>query len=404
VSTVAPATTEIPKIVSADDHVVEPGSVWIDRLPAKYAEVGPRVLRAPVAEMRFYGGNFTFAMGDEGPLADWWVYEDLAIPHTRLTAAAGYPADEVKVVAMTYDEMRPGCYEQAARLADMDANWVEASICFPTFPRFCGQTFLEAKDKDLALLCVQAYNDWIIDEWCAGSGGRLVPLTLVPLWDPTAAGDEVRRNAARGARAVCFSELPSNLGLPSIHAADRHWDPFIAACDETGTVICMHIGSGSKMPSTSADAPPAVSASMNHQNAEASLLDWLFSGVLVRYPDLKITYSEGQIGWIPYTLARADRVWDHNRGYADVGDVLPEPPSHYYRDRVYGCFFEDPAGMVALDVIGVDKVTFETDYPHSDGTWPRSKEVASTLLAGLDDASVRKILRDNTIRLFQLDR
>jgi predicted TIM-barrel fold metal-dependent hydrolase len=394
---------DLPKIVSADDHVVEPANVWTDRLPRKYLDVGPRTLRAPVADMSFYGGRFTFSIGDEGPLADWWLYEDLAVPHTRLTAAAGYDADDVKVVPITYDEMRPGCHDRTARLADMDVNWVEASICFPTFPRFCGQTFLEASDKDLALLCVKAYNDWIVEEWCAGSGGRLIPLTIIPLWDPVAAADEIHRNAARGARAVCFSELPANLGLPSIHDADRYWHPFLRACDETGTVVCMHIGSGSKMPSTSADAPPAVSSSMNHQNAEASLLDWLFSGVLVEYENLKVTYSEGQIGWIPYVLERADRVWDHNRGYAGVGDVLPDPPSHYYRDRVYGCFYDDPAGLAALDVIGVDQVTFETDYPHSDGTWPESRAVASRLLEGLDAETVHKIVRGNTIRLFQLD-
>jgi predicted TIM-barrel fold metal-dependent hydrolase len=394
---------DIPKIVSADDHVVEPGNVWLDRLPAKYRDVGPRVQRAPVAEMSFLGGNFRYAMGDEGPLADWWVYEDLVIPHTRLTAAAGFDLDDVQVVPVTYEEMRPGCYDREARLVDMDANWVEASICFPTFPRFCGQTFYEAKDKELALLCVQAYNDWIVEDWCAGSGGRLIPLCLIPLWDPAAAAAEVRRNAARGCRAVCFSELPTNLGLPSIHDPDGYWDPFFDACDETGTVICMHIGSGSKMPSTSADAPPAVSATMNHMNAEASLVDWLFSGALVKFPDLKLTYSEGQIGWIPYVLARADRVWDHNRGYAGVRGVLPEPPSHYYRGRIYGCFFEDPAGLRALDVIGADQVTFETDYPHSDGTWPRSREVAEKLLAGLDQETVTKIVRGNTIELFQLD-
>ena len=101
---------------------------------------------------------------------------------------------------MIYEEMRPGCYQQRPRLDDMDLNWVEASLCFPTFPRFCGQTFLEADDKDLALLCVQAYNDWMVEEWCAGSGGRLVPLCLIPLWD---AGARRRRGAAqRGARGA----------------------------------------------------------------------------------------------------------------------------------------------------------------------------------------------------------
>ena len=160
---------ELPRIVSADDHVVEPAEVWTSRLPKKYVDVGPRVVRAPVAEMTFVGGKYAFAMGDEGPIGDWWVYEDKAIPQTRLSACAGFAPEDVQVVPMIYEEMRPGCYRQAERLDDMDLNHVEASICFPTFPRFCGQTFLEADDKDLALLCVQAYNDWMVEEWCAGS-------------------------------------------------------------------------------------------------------------------------------------------------------------------------------------------------------------------------------------------
>jgi predicted TIM-barrel fold metal-dependent hydrolase len=395
--------TEIPRIVSADDHVVEPPDVWTSRLSARDREIGPRVVRRPVAQMTFRGGKYVCEMGSEGPLADWWAYEDRVIAHTRLSAAAGFAPDEVLVVPMTFDEMRPGCYRQAERLADMDLNWVDASICFPTFPRFCGQTFLEADDKELALRCVQAYNDWMVDEWCAGSDGRLVPLCLIPLWDPVAAGEEVRRNAARGVRAVCFSELPSNLGLPSVHDPSRHWDPFVAACDETGTVICMHSGSGSKMPSTSPDAPPAVSSTLSHELAEGSLADWLFSGLLVRYPNVKITYSEGQIGWIPYILARADRVWEHNRGWSDSRDLVPEPPSTYYWGRVYGCFFDDEAGLAAIDAIGVDQVTFETDYPHADGTWPHSREVAERLFAGVEESVVRKIVRDNTIGLFGLE-
>ncbi|MEX2267940.1 MAG: amidohydrolase, partial [Acidimicrobiia bacterium] len=189
---------EFPKIVSVDDHVVEPPNVWQDRLPAKYEEIGPRTMRAPLGEMTFVGGKFSYAPGDDGPMCDWWLYEDLVYPLTRLSAAAGFDRDEVKVTAITFDEMRPGCFDQKARLEDMDANWTEASLAFPTFPRFCGQTFLEADDKELSLLCVQAYNDWMFDEWCSGSGGRLIPLPLIPLWDAKLAAAEVQRSAARG--------------------------------------------------------------------------------------------------------------------------------------------------------------------------------------------------------------
>jgi predicted TIM-barrel fold metal-dependent hydrolase len=396
----------IPRIVSADDHVVEPAGVWVDRLPAKYREIGPRVERRPVKDMTFKGGVFAYEMGDsadDGPLADWWLYEELRWPQTRLSACAGFAPEDIQVVPMVYDEMRPGCYRVPERLDDMDLNHVDASLCFPTFPRFCGQTFLGGRDKDLALLCVQAYNDWMVDEWCGPSGGRLIPLCLIPLWDPHLAAAEVRRNAERGVRAVCFSEQPPNLGLPSIHSADRWWDPFVAACAETGTVICMHSGSGSKMPSTSADAPPAVSSSLTHELAEEGLADWLFSGMLVRHPDVKITFSEGQVGWIPYLLCRADRIWEHNRGWADVSNEIPEPPSTYYRDRVYGCFFDDALGLELIDKIGPDQVTFETDYPHADGTWPHTKKIAEQQFGHMDQAIIDKISRDNVIRLFGLD-
>jgi predicted TIM-barrel fold metal-dependent hydrolase len=395
----------IPRIVSADDHVVEPAGVWVDRLPAKYREIGPRVERRPVKDMTFKGGVFAYEMGDsadDGPLADWWLYEDLRWPQTRLSACAGFAPEDVQVVPMVYDEMRPGCYRVPERLEDMDVNHVDASLCFPTFPRFCGQTFLGGRDKDLALLCVRAYNDWMVEEWCGPSGGRLIPLCLIPLWDADLAAAEVRRNAERGVRAVCFSEQPPNLGLPSIHAADRYWDPFVAACSETGTVICMHSGSGSKMPSTSADAPPAVSSSLTHELAEEGLADWLFSGMLVRHPDVKITFSEGQVGWIPYLLCRADRIWEHNRGWADVSNVIPEPPSTYYWNRVYGCFFDDALGLELIDRIGPDQVTFETDYPHADGTWPHTKKIAEQQFGHMDQAVIDKISRDNVIRLFDL--
>ncbi len=392
-----------PWIVSVDDHVVEPPGVWQDRLPAKYREIGPRVVTEPLGDMRFVGGKFSYSRGTDGPMCDWWLYEDLEWPQTRLSAAVGFDRDEVKITAITYAEMRRGCWDPVARLEDMDVNHVEASLSFPTFPRFCGQTFLEAKDRVLADLCVKAYNDWMFDEWCGPSGGRLIPLPIVQLWDAELAGEEVRRNAARGGHAVCFTEIPPFLGLPSVHDADGYWDPFFRACAETATVVCMHIGSSSKMPSTSADAPPAVGSTLTYMNAAMSLTDYLMSGVFERFPDLVVAYSEGQIGWIPYILERADAVWDQNRAWGGVRDLVKKPPSQYYAEHVYGCFFDDAHGLKSLEEIGVDTVTFETDYPHSDSTWPDTIEIAQRLMKDLDDETIRKIVRGNAIRMLSLD-
>lgn len=396
---------ELPKIISVDDHVVEPPGVWQDRLPAKYLDVGPRVVRTPVKEMTFVGGKFSAVPaleGTPGPPVDWWFYEDLRRPLIRLDAAVGVPREEVTLSGVTYEEMRPGAYQVKPRLEDMDINWLEASLCFPTFPRFCGQTFMEAKDRELGLLCVKAYNDWMIDEWCADSNGRLIPLPLIPLWDAELAAAEVRRNAGRGARAVCFSEIPPYLGLPSIHDANRFWDPFFAACAETSTVVCMHIGSSSKMPSTSADAPPAVGSTLTHSNAGYSLVDFLFSGVLVRFPQLKLAYSEGQVGWIPYILERADVVWEQNRAWGGVGDKVPEKPSSYYFRQVYGCFFDDAHGLRNLAAVGEDNITYESDYPHSDSTWPDTRQIAEEQMKDLTDEQVYKIVRGNAIKMLGL--
>jgi len=297
--------------------------------------------------------------------------------------------------------MRQGCWDQAARLADMDVNHTEASLCFPTFPRFCGQTFTEAADKDLGLACVKAYNDWMVDEWCGDSDGHLVPLIIVPLWDADLAAAEVRRNAERGVHAVCFSEVPYHLGLPSIHTG--FWDPFFQACAETQTVVNMHIGSSSRMPSTSPDAPPAVQATLSFGNAMSSLSDFLFSGVLVKYPDLRLAYSEGQIGWLPYILERADDVWSEHRAWGGVAEAIPEPPSTYYYRQVFGCFFRDRHGLESLQRIGDDNITFETDYPHTDSTWPFTKKIFEEQVQDLSDELVYKLARGNAIKMLNLD-
>ena len=396
---------DIPRILSVDDHVVEPPDLWTSRLPAKYQDRCPRVERDS-AVFNFEGGEFTYQKGVPGGAeCDWWLYDDLVYPFPKLSAASGFETLDVEPV--TFDQIRPGGWKQADRLADMTANHVDASLCFPNvLPRFCGQTFLEREDKELALLCVQAYNNWMIDEWCAGDGrGRLIPLTLIPLWDPAAAALEVHRCADKGSFAVAFSENPYHLGLPSIHDKDRFWDPFLTACQETDTVVCMHIGSSSKMPTTSPDAPFSVSSTITFANAMGSMCDYILSGVFVRFPRLRVSYAEGQVGWMPYIIERMDKIWAE-RGDASFGIDLPEPPSTYIPGHVWGCIFDDEIGLKNRDVIGMDQICFEVDFPHADSTFPHTLEVATRICdaAGLADEEVYKLMRGNAIECFGLER
>ena len=200
---------DIPRFISVDDHVVEPPHLFQKWLPKKCADDprSPRVERRGIGKMEYKGGTtYEIEWDDSQPKSDTWFYEELVAPHKRHVASVGFPRDEMTLSPITYDEMRPGCYEPKARLEDMDVDHVEASLCFPTFPRFCGQTFAEAKDKDLALACVHAYNDWMVEEWCGDSGGRLIPLCLVPAVGRRARG----RGGApqRGARRAPRSRSP----------------------------------------------------------------------------------------------------------------------------------------------------------------------------------------------------
>jgi predicted TIM-barrel fold metal-dependent hydrolase len=329
-------------VISADDHVIEPPDLWQTRLPPRFRERGPRVVTHPIAAAAHSGAGWQLNPGGSGPTGAFWHYEDLIKPLTRNEAAAGFDPLDIDITPVNFDDIRPGCWQPKARLADMDANGIAASLCFPNYPRFAGQMFSEGNDRELGLACIQAYNDWMVEEWCAGSGGRLVPLCIIPLWDAELAAAEVRRNAARGVAAVAFSEIPAWLGTtPSIHSG--FWDPFYAASDETGTVVCMHIGSGSRILTSSADAPSAVPGVMIFANSATSMVDYLTSGILERFPNLNLLfYAESQIGWIPYILERADDMFYRQKWTFPA--TATRPPSDFYRGRIFSCFFTDPVG------------------------------------------------------------
>jgi predicted TIM-barrel fold metal-dependent hydrolase len=391
-----PSTTvdDIPGIISVDDHVVEPPTLWTSRLPSKFASQAPHVERMRVED---------YGIPDPANQAEWvdvWRFQEDTYPLSIGEASVGRKPEETTIGFTTYDEIRPGCFQVPGRLEDMDLNGVDVSLCFPNmFVRFCGQRFLNSGDKELALLSVQAYNDWMIEEWAGPSSGRLVANAIIPLWDATLAAAEVSRLAALGCRSVCFSELPTRLGLPSLYSG--YWEPFLSACNDAKTVVNVHIGSSSQLPTSSEDAPFGVTLANNYTSSSLGISDWLLSGVLCRYPNLSVSFAEAQAGWIPHLLDRLDGLWHQGNVFNQVRARLPEPPSHYFREHIYACIFDDVTALRFLDMIG-DNICFETDYPHADSTWPRSREVAARHFADLSPEQATKILRTNAIRMLGL--
>jgi len=367
-------------LISVDDHVVEPRGLFDGRVSAKYADQAPRVV--------------TRADG-----ADVWLYDGKEITLSGLNAVAGKTPEEYSWEPTSYGAVRPGCYDADARIADMNRNGVLASMCFPSFARFCGEVFCEASDKEAAAAMVQAYNDWHIDEWCAGHPGRFIPLAVLPFWNPQLAAAEVARIAAKGCHAVTFSEDPTGLGLPNIH--DPFWDPFYAACVDNDVLVCLHIGTANRF-NLPEGAPIDVGLSLTGLTAVQSFANILWSPLLTRFPSMRFVLSEGGIGWLPSTLERVDDVYRRHRFWTkqDLGGKLP---SERAREVFTYCFIEDRAGIRDREIIGVDNITWECDYPHSASTWPLAAESVGEQLAGLTDEEIDKVTWRNAVERFSFD-
>jgi predicted TIM-barrel fold metal-dependent hydrolase len=199
---------------------------------------------------------------------------------------------------------------------------------------------------------------------------------------------------------MSFTEDPQKFGYPSIH--DEHWDPFWRACDEEGTVVAIHIGSASGMNFTSMDAPVDVMITVTPMSIASCAADLVWSRMLRKYKNLKIALSEGGIGWIPYFLERADYVYKHHHlwTHQDFGDKLP---SDVFREHIITCFIDDRVGVQNRHAVGLDTITWECDYPHSDTTWPRAPEILWESLAGVPEHEIHQITHENALREFQLD-
>jgi predicted TIM-barrel fold metal-dependent hydrolase len=368
-------------MVSVDDHVVEPPHLFEDRLPARHADLAPQ-----------------FVTREDGTNA--WRYEDQEISNVALNAVSGRPPEEYGMEPTSFEEIRRGCWDIHERVKDMDANGVLGSLCFPSFPQFCGQLFARTEDKDVALAMVRAYNDWHIDEWCGTYPGRFIPCVLPAIWDPEVCAAEVRRTAAKGAHAVTFSENASKLGWPSIHS--DHWDPFWAACSDENVVVCMHIGSSSQLVITAPDAPIDCLITLTPMNIVQAAADLVWSQVLRKFPALNIALSEGGIGWIPYFLERVDYNYERHHRWTgqDFGD---QRPSEVFNEHIITCFIDDHFGVASREFLNMDRVCWECDYPHSDSTWPTAPETLAKQLDGVSDYDIDRITHLNAMRLFSFD-
>lgn len=369
-------------IISTDDHICEPPDLFKKHLK------GADLASAP--QFR------TTAQG-----TDYWEYQGMTLPSVGLNAVVGRPLEEYGMEPNSISQLRKGCYDAKARIDDMNANGIAASLNFGTFVGFDGsRAFHKAPDKAELLVHLRAYNDFHIDEWCGAGPGRLIPCAFLPTWDMDATLAEIKRVAAKGCTSVSLTENPTKIGLPSIHNA--YWEPMWKSLTDHDMAICLHIGSGNPAPHASMETPIEAWITTMPMSISVGAADWLQLEALHRYPTMKIILSESGIGWIPYFLERADfchwrhKAWTHS-GFEST------KPSEVFRKHFMTCFIDDVFGLKNLADIGEDMVAYECDYPHSDALWPEVPEWLWKSVKGLTDVQIDKVTHLNAMRMLRFD-
>jgi predicted TIM-barrel fold metal-dependent hydrolase len=265
--------------------------------------------------------------------------------------------------------MVPGAFDPKARLAAMDEAGLWAQVVYPNVGGFGSQRFQAMPDPALRIACVRAYNDWLA-EWCSTDPARLLGAMSIPFWDIDETVAEIERGAALDHRCIIFTGEPQRWGLPFF--SDEHWDPLWQAAVDTGLSVSFHLGSGDmeshlRSPRIQVQGGEYAAAltgiALFLENAH-QVTDFLMSGVLPRFPELKVVSVESGAGWVPFVLDSVDRAFEHFELHKRFPQY-EDKPSEYFRRQMSACFLGDEfISNELLDRVGERSLMFETDFPH----------------------------------------
>ncbi|MGH9081213.1 MAG: amidohydrolase family protein [Acidimicrobiales bacterium] len=367
-------------VISVDDHLVEPPDMFEGRLPRRFAGRAPKIIENSRGHQL-------------------WEFDGGLYSQVGMNAVAGRRPECVSLEPTRFEDMRRGCWDIHARIADMDINGVWASLNFPSqITGFSGKVFSTASDPELGLAVTRAWNDWLYEAWWQPYPDRIIPCGITFLTDAARGADEIRRNADRGFRSVTLPERPHRIGLPSLFSG--YWEPIMAACQETGTVVSLHVGS-SGMPDMPEDGPlVALGATLFGQMSLSACAEWVWSGLPSRFPELQIAMSEGGIGWVAMLLDRLDNIVDRS-GYGRDFDASGLRPADVLQRNFWFCTIDDPSTIETRHRIGLDHIMVEVDYPNGDSTWPDTQEVIERCWGHLPAGDLRKLTHENAARLYR---
>ncbi len=358
-------------IVSADSHVLEPFDLWEKTLGARYGDRVPRLVS------RFEGrdGRFFFC-GKEA-----CVLEELV---------------QVDAEGDRVGELLQAGWDPALRLRCIDKDGVSAEVVHATWTLYA----MRAPDPDLVRDCCRVFNDWLA-EYCSHDPRRLAGVAMIPIDNPEWGVRELERVVKRGLRgALVHTRNPE--GTPPYR--DPVYDPFWRAAESMNVPVTLHIITGrARDPYTlhgdERSEAARVSMEIGMEILPVLSNEFIFGGILDRFPRLKLVLGEYEANWVPYfkfRVQRAIRLFTTDFGLRKPAREVDQ----YMRDNVWLGVINDPLAMQRLPEIGADRILWGSDFPHPPCTYPRTHEILDSMLAGLAPDVQRKIVGENVIPLY----
>ena len=369
------------KYVSADGHVIEPMDLWQTRLDKRFRDRAPGIDSRPEGDYFLLEGHPPFPVGLEGAMINEKI------------------AGEIKDLGgRRYTDSRPGAWDPQARLADQDLDNLRADVIYPGV----GLLILGHPDAEFKRACLRVYNDWL-SELCSVAPDRLLGAGLLPLGGPVEwAIEEAERVIKKGLRSVSIPATVKDHPY-FFREHDRLW----AALEEMNVPVAIHAGTG-KWPLFEEFARTFRLEAIGLDLADArmglparTIGDLMWGGVPQRYPKLRFVLVETGMGWIASLLEFMDHWWNDHRRWMEP--KLEESPSDYFHRQFWVTFEEDRSGIVTRDLLNVDHLMWGSDYPHTEGTFPRSQQQIAHDFVGVPETELRKIVWENAEQLYSID-